>query len=378
MSTPIRHESTTGETPTLYSYAPASEPVLAPVEPAPPLAGIVEKSDKAFGRLYGASPAMQDVFNLLERVAPSYVSVMIVGESGCGKELIAQTVHEMSRCAHAPFVALNCGALPANLVEAELFGYEKGAFTGANRTHQGFFERAQGGTLFLDEITEMPIDLQVRLLRVLETGRLTRVGGDREIECNVRVLAATNLDPMDAVRTNRLRADLLYRLAVFPIVVPPLREREDDVILLAHQFLEELNAQYGTTKRFALGTEEKLCSHAWPGNVRELKNCIQRAYIMADHVIAIDTLAPLEQASRPPSRDVVEFEIGTPLDQVEQQLIIATLDRYRGNKRRAAKALGVSLKTIYNRLNEYASEGVLLAPGEEAVARAVGSQGPQV
>lgn len=378
MSTPIRHESTTGETPTLYSYAPASEPVLAPVEPAPPLAGVVAKSDKAFGPLYGTSPAMQDVFNLLERVAPSYVSVLIVGESGCGKELIAQTVHEMSRCAHAPFVALNCGALPTNLVEAELFGYEKGAFTGANRTHQGFFERAQGGTLFLDEITEMPIDLQVRLLRVLETGRLTRVGGDREIECNVRVLAATNLDPMEAVRTNRLRADLLYRLAVFPIVVPPLREREDDVTLLAHQFLEELNAQYGTAKRFAPGTEEKLCTHAWPGNVRELKNCIQRAYIMADHTITIDTLAPLQQTSRPASRDVVEFEIGTPLDQVEQQLIIATLDRYRGNKRRAAKALGVSLKTIYNRLNEYASEGVLLPPGEEAVVRAAGSPGPQV
>lgn len=377
MSKPIRHESSNGEMPTLYSYAPDAAPLAHPVEPEPPLAGVIEKSEKAFGKLYGVSPAMQDVFNLLERVAPSYVSVMIVGESGCGKELIAQTLHEMSRCAHAPFVALNCGALPANLVEAELFGYEKGAFTGASRTHQGFFERAQGGTLFLDEITEMPVDLQVRLLRVLETGRLTRVGGDREIECNVRVLAATNLDPMEAVRDNRLRADLLYRLAVFPIVVPPLRERDDDVILLAHQFLEELNAQYGTTKRFALGTEEKLCTHAWPGNVRELKNCIQRAYIMADNVITIDTLAPLEQNSRP-TRDVMQFEIGTPLDQVEQQLIIATLDRFRGNKRRAAKALGVSLKTIYNRLNEYASDGVLMGGADEPVAQATGSPGRQV
>jgi DNA-binding NtrC family response regulator len=377
VSKPIRHESSNGDVPTLYSYEPDAAPLAHPVEPAPPLAGVIEKSETAFGKLYGASPAMQDVFNLLERVAPSYVSVMIVGESGCGKELIAQTLHEMSRCAHAPFVALNCGALPANLVEAELFGYEKGAFTGASRTHQGFFERAQGGTLFLDEITEMPVDLQVRLLRVLETGRLTRVGGDREIECNVRVLAATNLDPMEAVRDNRLRADLLYRLAVFPIVVPPLRERDDDVILLAHQFLEELNAQYGTTKRFALGTEEKLCTHAWPGNVRELKNCIQRAYIMADSVITIDTLAPLEQNSRP-ARDVMQFEIGTPLDQVEQQLIIATLDRFRGNKRRAAKALGVSLKTIYNRLNEYASDGVLMGGGDEPVAHATGSPGRQV
>jgi DNA-binding NtrC family response regulator len=321
---------------------------------------------------------MQDVFHLLERVAPSYVSVLIVGESGCGKELIAQTLHEMSRCAQAPFVALNCGALPATLVEAELFGYEKGAFTGANRTHQGFFERAHGGTLFLDEITEMPIDLQVRLLRVLETNRLTRVGGTREIECNVRVLAATNRDPLEAVRENRLREDLLYRLAVFPIVLPPLRERDDDVVVLARQFLRELNEQYGTHKQFALGTEEKLCSHHWPGNVRELKNCIQRAYIMSDNnIVKIDTLAPLGQIERSNSRQVMEFEIGTPLEEVEQQLIIATLDRYRGNKRRAAKALGVSLKTIYNRLNEYASDSTGAVEGE-GPAQATGSGGRQV
>jgi DNA-binding NtrC family response regulator len=374
---PIRHESTTVGMPTLYSYTRQAPAVCAPVQPAPPLEGVIRKTDRAFGRIYGASPAMQDVFHLVERVAPSHVSVMIVGESGCGKELIAQTLHEMSRCAHAPFVALNCGALPPTLVEAELFGYEKGAFTGANRTHQGFFERAQGGTLFLDEITEMPIDLQVRLLRVLETGRLTRVGGSKEIECNVRVFAATNRDPIDAVRENRLREDLLYRLAVFPIVLPPLREREDDVVLLAQQFLQELNEQYGTHKQFALGAEEKLCSHHWPGNVRELKNCIQRAYILADNnIVKIDSLSPLGQPERANPRHVMEFEVGTPLEQVEQQLIIATLDRYRGNKRRAAKALGVSLKTIYNRLNEYSSEG---APAEtEGPARATGSGGRQV
>lgn len=362
--------------PTLYFYARDGEAPSRPVEPAAPLTGGVDRTGHAFGRLFGASPAMQDVFHLIERVAPSYVSVLIVGESGCGKELIAQTLHAMSRCSDAPFVALNCGALPPNLVEAELFGYEKGAFTGANRTHQGFFERAHGGTLFLDEITEMPIDLQVRLLRVLETGRVTRVGGDQEIECSVRVLAATNRDPMEALRDNRLREDLLYRLAVFPIVVPPLREREDDVILLANAFLRELNAEYGTAKSFAPDVTEKLRSHHWPGNVRELKNCIQRAYIMADSVVRIDTLAPLGQNDRAGSRQVVEFEIGTPLEEVEQQLIIATLDRYRGDKRRTAKALGVSLKTIYNRLNEYASEASLLGD-ENPLASAVGS-GSQV
>lgn len=353
MLKPFPHESDTDEIPTLFSCAPQSDKPTSPPPLAPVLPFAGPSALRRFGRLYGSSPAMQNVFHLLERVAPSAVSVMIVGESGCGKELIAQTVHEMSHCAEDSFVAVNCGALPATLIEAELFGYEKGAFTGASRTHQGFFERAQGGTLFLDEITEMPIDLQVRLLRVLENNRFTRVGGTREIECNVRVLAATNRDPMEAVRRNLLRQDLLYRLAVFPIVLPPLRQRDDDVILLARHFLRELNEQYGTDKRLAPGSEDKLRSHNWPGNVRELKNCIQRAFIMADTLVTIDSLAPLGDHRNLPSRNSMAFEIGTPLEEVEQQLIMATLDLYRGDKRRTAKALGVSLKTIYNRLNKY-------------------------
>lgn len=360
MPKPTQHEfNAAEETPRLFSYTPlpdvpikskqAHDPVLP--QSTPP-----RSPTPQFGRLYGSSRAMQEVFHMLERVAPSFVSVMIVGESGSGKELIAQTVHEMSPCAHAPFVALNCGAVPATLVEAELFGYEKGAFTGAHKTHRGFFERAQGGTLFLDEITEMPLDLQVRFLRVLETNRFTPVGGSKEIECDVRIVAATNRDPIEAVRDNKLRQDLLYRLAVFPIVLPPLRERDDDVILLAQQFLQELNEQYGTDKRFAPGSEETLRSHAWPGNVRELKNCIQRAYIMADNDVNVATLAPLQRSNRRLGRDVMEFEIGTSLEEVEEKLIIATLDRYCGDKRRAARALGVSLKTIYNRLKEYSRE----------------------
>jgi len=351
---PICHKSDNPAVPALFSYAqtPRHQDTLL----KPPILDEEDRTDEKFGRLYGSSPAMQDVFRLIERVAPSDVSVMIVGESGCGKELIAQTIHEMSACADAPFIAINCGALPATLIESELFGYEKGAFTGANKTHQGFFERAQGGTLFLDEITEMPIDLQVRLLRVLETGCLLRVGGSKEIECDVRVLAATNREPLEAVRDGQLRQDLLYRLAVFPIVLPPLRERGDDVILLAHRFLKERNKQYGTNKCFAPDIEEKLREHIWPGNVRELKNCIHRAYILADRVVKIDTLEPLRQCERSSPRNVMEIEIGTRLEDVERQLIYATLDRFQGNKRRAAKALGVSLKTIYNRLNEYSTD----------------------
>lgn len=313
---------------------------------------------KKFGLLHGNSPSLQDVFRLIERVAPSDVSVMIVGESGCGKELVARTIHEQSRCADQPFVAINCGALPANLIEAELFGYEKGAFTGAIRTHQGFFERAQGGTLFLDEITEMPLDLQVRLLRVLETGQLVRVGGDREIACDVRVLAATNRDPLEAVRSGLLRQDLLYRLAVFPIVLPPLRERDDDVLLLAQHFLDERNQKHGTAKIFVPGIEEKLRRHHWPGNVRELKNCIHRAYILAEDLVDIDTPTPLQPSEqRGGFGKTMEFEVGTTLEEVERRLIFATLDCCQGNKRRAAEILGVSLKTIYNRLNGYDAGG---------------------
>ncbi|WP_255992215.1 sigma-54 interaction domain-containing protein [Chitinolyticbacter albus] len=347
----IRHESGHPSIPALYSFSRSESRADEGDVPVRPTRG-----GHHFGRMYGASTPMQDVFRLVERVAPSDMSVMIIGETGCGKELIAQTVHELSARAASPFVAVNCGALPATLVEAELFGYEKGAFTGANRTHQGFFERAQGGTLFLDEITEMPLELQVRLLRVLETGSLTRVGGDREIACNVRILAATNRAPLTAVRDGQLREDLLYRLAVFPIVLPPLRERADDVMLLAQHFLDELNTQYGSDKQFAPQVAEQLQSHAWPGNVRELKNCVQRAYILSDELVGIDTLAPLKRCDPVASGNCMQFEIGTPLEEVEQQLIFATLARFQGNKRRAAEALGVSLKTIYNRLNSYSPD----------------------
>jgi DNA-binding NtrC family response regulator len=316
-----------------------------------------------FGLIYGASPAMREVYRMISKVAPTEATVFVVGESGCGKELVAQTIHRMSSREQGPFVAVNCGAIPGNLIEAELFGYEKGAFTGAVRSHKGFFERADGGTLFLDEIAEMAPEMQVRLLRVLDAGRFSRVGGDAEIPSNVRVIAATNRDPATAVGDNHLREDLMYRLAVFPIELPPLRDRGEDIELLARHFLEELNEEGGTSKELTEEALEKIRQHGWPGNVRELKNCIQRAFILADALVDIEHLVTLpreETTSR--SGDCLRFAIGTSLTDMERETIFATLDHCRGNKRRTAEILGVSLKTLYNRLTEYAASGQSAAP----------------
>ena len=304
--------------------------------------------------MYGASPKMRDVYRMIEKVAPTEATVLIVGESGSGKELAAHTIHRMSARASGPFVAVNCGAIPATLIEAELFGYEKGAFTGATRSHRGFFERAECGTLFLDEITEMAPEMQVRLLRVLDSGRFCRVGGDCEIQSKVRVIAATNRNPITAVEENQLREDLMYRLAVFPIHLPPLRVRGDDVALLARHLLDELNEEAGTAKRLTEHALRDIEAHSWPGNVRELKNCIQRAFILAEDEVEVDLPATLARHASPaPSADCLQFEIGTSLSDMERKTILATLNQCSGDKRRTAEMLGVSLKTLYNRLSEY-------------------------
>src|SRR5205809_4959036 len=235
-----------------------------------------------FGRLIGVSPAMQKVYDLIARVAPTDASVLLTGESGTGKEIVAQTIHEISKRRRGPFLPLNCGAMPAGLIESELFGHERGSFTGATQQRRGHFERASAGTLLLDEITEMPIELQVKLLRVLETGTILRIGGDASVKVDARVIAATNRPPEQAVADGKLREDLLYRLNVFPIALPPLRERVGDVALLAERFLDELNQAEGSRKAFREGTEARLDAYAWPGNVRELKNMIHRAFIMAE------------------------------------------------------------------------------------------------
>ena len=316
---------------------------------------------KHFGLLYGSSAVMQHVYELIERVAQTDATVLIVGESGSGKELAANTIHRLSARARQPFVAVNCGAIPASLIEAELFGYEKGAFTGAAKTHRGYVERASEGTLFLDEITEMPPEMQVRLLRVLETGKFCRVGGDQEIRSEARIIAATNRDPATAVADNHLREDLMYRLAVFPLQLPALRARGDDVELLARHFLAGLNADAGTAKAFSKTSLTLLRTHSWPGNVRELKNCVQRAFILADEEVELKELTP---AARSTGTDgsCLRFAIGTSLAAIEKKTIFATLEHCAGNKRRAAEVLGVSLKTLYNRLAEYAADAADAGP----------------
>jgi DNA-binding NtrC family response regulator len=305
------------------------------------------------GPFLGTSAAMQEVFRLIERVGPTEASVLLTGGSGSGKELAAKSIHDRSLRRGGPFVAINCGAIPAGLIEAELFGYEKGSFTGAMCGHAGVFERADGGTLLLDEVTEMPADMQTRLQRVLESRKFYRVGANIEQSTDVRVIAATNRCPLQAVQSGQLREDLLYRLAVFPIDLPPLRSRGNDVELLAEHFLAELNAQAGSQKRLTALARMTLRQHTWPGNVRELRNCVERAFILADQSLE---LAPLIQhcgardAGQP---DRLDIRVGTPIHDVERSLIEATLDYFQGNKRRAADALGCSLKTLYNKLNGY-------------------------
>ncbi len=321
-----------------------------------------------FGALYGACPTMRKLFRKIERLARSNAPVIILGESGSGKELVATTLHQLSARKEQPFIAVNCGAIAENLIESELFGHERGSFTGASRTHRGCFERASGGTLFLDEITEMPLEMQVRLLRVLETGRFCRVGGDHEIETNVRVLAASNRDLQQAVASGRLREDLMYRLCVIPITVPPLRERDDDALLLAGMFLQQLNNEHEESKRLSESAKSRILEYGWPGNVRELKNVIHRAFVLCDDEVFVDidaTIRPERSVqssivlAAPPGASAfgepfsVRIPVGMSLDAAEKALITATLQAVSGSKAKAAQVLGISLKTLYNRLHAY-------------------------
>jgi len=318
--------------------------------------------------MLGESPEMKEVTEHLRKIAPSMAAVMLVGESGTGKEVAAELLHAHSTRADKPFISVNCGAIPANLVEAELFGYERGAFTGAVRQHQGYFERAKGGTLFLDEITEMPIDLQAKLLRVLETGRMVRVGGSDEIPLDVRILTATNRPSEAAVREHVLREDLYYRLAVFLVRLPPLRRRGGDIELLANAFLEQLNRDNGTAKRFDRCALAVAATHSWPGNVRELKNCVERSYVLSDDVVKLDIQPALDVADTDPDHgDCVRLPIGITMADAERELFLATLRHCGGNKRRTADVLGVSLKTVYNKLLGYSNGGapVLRVAGGE-------------
>jgi DNA-binding NtrC family response regulator len=332
---------------------------------------------EGIGQMVGRSPQMQEVFSLIRRVAPSKATVLISGESGTGKELVARGIHASSPRHDAPFVALNCAALPETLIESELFGHEKGAFTGAAERRLGRIELAHGGTLFLDEIGELPPAMQAKLLRVLEDSRVQRLGGKGEVEVDVRILAATNRPPQKAVKEGKLREDLYYRLNVFHIALPPLRERKEDVPLLVQAFLASLKQKHDRpTSQVEPVVMERLQQYHWPGNVRELRNVLERALILAgEGSITMahlpSSLGPVHTPA-PSEAPVVEagkltVALGTSLYEAEKALILATLAYTQHNRRRTAEILGLSLKTIQIKLKEYRSEP---APEPQALAAA--------
>jgi len=320
----------------------------------------------SFGRMIGQSAAMRQIYQVIEQAAPTSASVLVTGESGTGKELVAQTIHQLSPRASQPFVPINCAAIPDNLLESELFGHEKGAFTGAIARRQGSFELANRGTLFLDEIAEMTPAMQAKLLRVLQERTFRTVGGTREMAVDIRVIAATNVEPAEAVKTGKLREDLYYRLNVFEIALPPLRARLDDIGLLADAFIREFAARNG---RDVVGLSdaalEQLRRHDWPGNVRELRNVIERATIVARGRLVEPGDLPAPARPAPGSTPAIEaapdatprvLTAGTTVDEAERRLIEITLEHTGGNKTRAAEMLGISLKTLHNKLNRMKSE----------------------
>jgi DNA-binding NtrC family response regulator len=324
------------------------------------------------GRLVGTGPAMQAVYRMIEMTAPTPARVLITGESGTGKELVARTIHDLSPRARAPFVAVNCAAIPEALLESEIFGHEKGAFTGALERRAGCFELAHQGTLFLDEIAEMNPATQAKFLRVLEGGAVRRLGGRAEVKMDVRVLAATNKDPQKALRDGSFREDLYYRLNVVSLALPPLREHREDIPLLVEAFVAEFNAKYD--KRIGgvdAAARAALAAAAWPGNVRELRNTLERAVIVCDgQRIGLEHLSEVPAPVRPdaapgsphdvPAHDLpaelgnaLAVPIGTSLEEAEKQLILSTLAAQDNNKTRAAQVLGISLKTLHNKLKAY-------------------------
>jgi len=311
-----------------------------------------------FGALWGRSAPMRRVYQQIVRVAGTAVSVFITGESGTGKEVVARSVHDLSRRRGHPFLAVNCGAISPHLMESEIFGHEKGSFTGADRQHLGFFERTNGGTLFLDEITEMPLDLQVKLLRVLESGTFMRVGSTQVQETDVRIIAATNRNPNEAVTKGKLREDLLYRLNVFPIHLPPLRERIEDIPLISKHFLAQIGEREGAVKRFGGEVLERFAGYRWPGNVRELRNVVYRAYVMTPAATIQDDCLPTSGGAAAPAGQApsLTIRVGATLAEVERQLTLATLEHLGRHKEKTAATLGISLKTLYNRLKEYAAD----------------------
>ncbi len=320
----------------------------------------------------GQSAPMRRVLELIERVAPSKAAVAITGESGTGKEVVARSIHNLSPRREKAFVAINCASIPATLMESEIFGHERGAFTGADQRRSGVFELAHGGTLFLDEVGEIPIELQAKLLRVLEESRLRRLGGKVEIEVDVRVLCATNRDLKAEIKRAAFREDLYFRLNVFQIGLPPLRDRREDIPLLVQYFVDRFNTESG--KRVT-GVQpdalDMLKHHDWPGNIRELRNAVERAVILCDGELIQREHLPPDMVGRTPERASFKLPFGLTLDLVEKEYILGSLDRNGGNKARTAEMLGVSEKTLYNKLNRYAAE----ARGEYPARKSAGNPG---
>lgn len=323
--------------------------VSSPIRPRP----FSSELDQ-YGLLVGSSAAMHKLYRTIRRVSATDSNVLIIGESGAGKELVANTIHLASPRLNEPFIAINCGALSPELVDSELFGHVKGAFTGAHRDHKGVFEQAEGGTLFLDEVTEMPIEHQVKLLRVLENSEYRPVGGAKVQLANVRIVAATNRDPIAAIEAGQFREDLYFRLAQFPIRVPPLRERGDDILGLAQHFLAYRNVAEKQNKSLADDSAQMIAAYPWSGNVRELKHAIERAYILADQEILPSHLQ-LPQASEmgASADDQVVIPQGMRLDDLEKIAIYQALETTQGNKTDTAEQLGISVKTLYNKLSKY-------------------------
>jgi DNA-binding NtrC family response regulator len=331
----------------------ASQSALAGETPhatGPSLPGVISQS-----------AAMRGPVQLALRIAPSDASIFLEGETGTGKEVFARAIHEVSG-REGRFVAVNCGAMPSELLASQLFGHERGSFTGAMQRHAGVFEQAANGTLFLDEITEMPVDLQVYLLRVLESGAIKRVGAENETPTSVRVLAATNRDPIEAIAEGRLREDLYYRLADFTLNLPPLRHRDDDVTLLAAHVIEELNARYDLRKRLAYSCIRSLQAHSWPGNVRELRSAVQRAYLLASGDQVMVAPSRLRLPAPVETDDTISFVIGTTWAEMERHTLLKVLAYCGNDKTAAAKMLGVSVRTIHNHLARFKDDD--LAPGQ--------------
>ncbi len=326
----------------------------------PPAAAKETGRQGSFTRLMGTSVAMKTLSEHIGRVAPTEATVLLLGESGTGKELVAQAIHAQSARHRQPFFPVNCGAISPQLIESEVFGHEKGSFTGADRQHKGYFERACGCTLFLDEVIVMPEYLHVKLLRDLETGIFMRIGGHQTLRTDVRIIAATNRNPESAIAEGRLRLDLFHRLNVFPLQIPPLRYREQDIELLALHFIGELNAAHGTSKTLSESAIDVLRTHDWPGNVRELRNFIHRAYILSDQVIDAQIPEPVP-VSEIANGLTLAIPVGTSLADVDRKLIFATMDLCGGVKKRAADLLGISLKTLYNRLETYSRHEKIMA-----------------